>query len=201
MDIKLDKPWYLLPTIALNGKRKYSMNNLEIIDVFAVYGDGCNIGIGSLIGVFENENDASKTTVGRGNVDFGGTDGGSRGNGVVVNKKAIRIEDEIYLLELNHSVKINKILREPTTGYIDGDRYFGIMVTGVSDAINFMKVVRKRTGMTLRETKTLYDKCRREGKARVEPFHDNIDNLVSKDEFVQWKQELELNGYATIDAI
>ena len=168
--------------------------NKNIIDVFAVYGDACNVGGGILIGIFEKENEALAAAVGRGNIDTGW------GNGNVVKKKAIKIDDEVYLLELDHSVKINHVLKERFDTPIE-QYSFGIIVTDIKSAINFMKVVRKRTGMTLMEVKNICDDYIANGKAKIEPFHNSIDSTVTKETFLEWKQEMELNNYAKIEAI
>lgn len=173
------------------------INNPNIINVFAVYGDSCNIGIGTLIGIFERENDACKAAIGRGEYDVTATDYG-RKTGTVIPKKAIKINDEIYLLELEYPVKLNTILREPPNPL--EDLSFGIRVVNIKDPINFMRVIRKNTGMSLREAKTVVDNYNKYGKAKIEPFHDNLDSTVTKDQFQKWKQEIELNNYAEIEA-
>lgn len=183
------------------NNNNYNSHNLNIIDVFAVYGDDCNIGKGTLIGIFERANDASKATIGRGSIESAGVcDGESRHNGIVINKKAIKVGEEVYLLELDHAVKINQIVR-PYPKNFNEQPDFGIVVIEIKNTIEFMKVVRKRTGMDLIEVKHVVDNYHKNGKAKIEPFHNNIDSTVSKEEFIQWKQEFELNNYAKIEAI
>jgi hypothetical protein len=156
------------------------MDDLKIIDVFAVYGDFGNIGGGCLIGIFEDKNQAEKASNGRGSLDCGG-------DGKVLNRKAIKVNNnEFYLLELDFPIKANivlynKVLSETT---------FKVKVVGIKDAIRFMRFIRSKTEMSFKEVKELTDKVRKYGEAIVEPFHNNLNNAIFKEEFIRWKQEL-----------
>jgi ribosomal protein L7/L12 len=184
------------------------MDEVSLIDVFAVYGDYGNIGDGILIGVFENENLALKAALGRGNMDCRPTSlpNGHSNDGNIVKKKAVKVNDEVYLLEVSHLVKLNTVLTvnkrvswcvpEETTPYFK----VKLIDVGINKQIEFMKFVRCKTGMSLVEVKNVYNRFREKGSAVIEPFHFNLDSEITKEEFVQWQQELELRGIAKIEA-
>ena len=167
------------------------MSEIEIIDVFAVYVDYGNVGDADLIGVFSARPSANRAAERRGSLD-------GAGNGRVEERKGIKIGDEVYLLELNFPIKLNAVVRPDPREF---EVFYGILVTSINNHLEFMKVVRKRTGMGLKEVKDLVDRFRDKGKARIEPFHDNISCKISREEFIEWKQELEMNNFATIEAI
>ena len=164
------------------------MCNLDIIDVFAVYGDYGNVGSGSLIGVFEDEGDACEAAKGRGSLDCGG-------DGSVHKRKGVRSGEEVYLLETDSPVGLNAVARPDPRQRCS----FGIVVTSVSDLVKFIQIVRRRTGMSLQEAKRLYDAVARSGRAVVEPFSGGRSPEVTLVGFMEWKTELK--GIATVEAI
>lgn len=167
------------------------MGETNIIDVYAVYGDSGNVGSGCLIGVFTEEKLATSAAVGRGNLDCGG-------DGDVQKRKAVQCGDEIYLLELDFSIRTNVILKADPRNY--SQYRFCLYVKSINKPIDFMRVVRRKTGMTLAEVRAVYKKFQDTGEAKIEPFHDWIDATVHKEDIPLWKQELELNNIATIEA-
>jgi len=169
-----------------------NQNMNQIIDVLAVYGDYGNVGNGHLIGVFTERNQAEKAAKGRGSLDCGG-------DGRIEERKAIReVTGEVHLLELNFPIMCNTVVLPDPRHYVCD---FCIMVTSVLKPIDFIRAVRRRTGMGLKEAKDVSDKAKTLGRAKIEPFHNNLYSMVSKEEFNEWKQELELNNIATIEAI
>ena len=184
------------------------MDDLKLIDVFAVYGDSVNIGRGKLIGVYQEEKHAKKAIVGRGSLDCASLPyervSGERGNATIEKKKAIKINEEIYLLEIDHLVKLNIELiadrRVSTCIWEEPKIYFKVKVIYVSDPIEFMKFIREKTGMSFIEVKQVCDKARKTHNAIVEPMHNALDNQISKEEFQNWKQELGLRQIAEIEA-
>lgn len=76
---------------------------MNIVDVFAVYGDFGNAGGGILIGVFDDIKQAEKAAEGRGSLDCGG-------DGHIIERKAIQDNKDFYLLELDFPISINKEL-------------------------------------------------------------------------------------------
>jgi hypothetical protein len=157
------------------------MTNLNIVDVFAVYGDFGNIGNGCLIGVFDNKDMAESAAKDRGSLDCGG-------NGHIENRKGIKDEDTIYLIE--SCSLVNSIIKplEPESKIF----YYNILVTNIIDPVKFLWTLRSRTGADLSTAKQFRNKFRRLGKLKV-------DKIVSSDEFADWKKELK--NIAVIEAV
>jgi ribosomal protein L7/L12 len=185
------------------------MNDLKLIDVFAVYGDSENANRGMLIGVYEEEEHANIAVIGRGCVNNSNVPyaiaSGERGNGTIEKKKAIKINNEIYLLEVDHLIKLNtELIADKRVSSCIGEEkqtYFKVKLTYVGEIIELMKFIRVETGMDLLEVKRICDKARIEGSAMIEPFHGNLNNEITKEEFIRWKQELELRQIAKIEAV
>lgn len=186
------------------------MNDLKdakLIDVFAVYGDSVNVGKGMLIGVYEEEKHADIAVIGRGCLDNASLPyvrpAGERGQGTIEKKKAIKVNDEIYLLEVNHLIKLNTELiankRVSCCVWEEPIVYFGVKVVDVHKPIEFMRFIRTKTGMSYSEVKNIHDKFKKNGSVIVEPFHYNLHNEITKEEFVLWKKELE--NVAVLEAI
>jgi ribosomal protein L7/L12 len=162
---------------------------MNMVDVFAVYGDFGNFGDGTLIGVFDNIKEAEKSAKGRGSLDCGG-------DGHIKERKAIQDGEEFYLLELNFPISINKEL-SPDPRY--KEESYSIVVTRINNSVEFMKILRKRTGISLRETKDFMDTFYAYGKAKIQPCKSSFDGTFSKDEAMSWKQEVELNDVAKLE--
>jgi len=163
---------------------------MEIIDVFAVYGDFGNCDFkGTLIGIFDNAAQAEKISKGRGSLDCGG-------NAIIVDKKAIRDGDDIYLMELNFPTSINKELT-PNPRYISEE--YSIIVTDVKEKIEFMRLIRRMTGMSLLETKGVMDTFYSKGEAVIPPNRESLNGKFSKEDAIRWKQEAELRGIARLE--
>jgi hypothetical protein len=166
--------------------------SIDLYDVYVVYGDGVNVG-SSLLGVFSTETQAIKCAQGRGNLDTG------TGDGYVEKHKCIKDGDKIYLLALDFPIDCDKILvpdpRKMQTSY-------KILIKNVdpSKAIDFLKVFRKRTGMSLKESKDFLDYVRAEGVAEIPSNSTNLNAWYDEKDVLDWKQELELNGIATVEA-
>ena len=112
---------------------------MKIINVFAVYGDYGNAGGGSLIGVFDSIERAETSAKGRGSLDCGG-------DGQVVDRRAIQDGKDFYLLALNCPISMNEELI-PDTRY--NSESHSIVVTEINDTIEFIKLFRKNTKMSL----------------------------------------------------
>jgi ribosomal protein L7/L12 len=142
-----------------------------------------------IIGIFEVRNMAESAAKGRGNLDCGG-------DGKIEERKGVRDGDKVYLLELDYPIKCNMVVNKDPRN----EKYtYGIMVTEVTNPISFMRIVRRRTEMGLKEVKDLYDNVKANGKFPIKNMPNNINEIFTKEEFGEWKQELL--GIATIEAI
>jgi hypothetical protein len=162
---------------------------MNIVNVFAVYGDFGNFGDGTLIGVFDDINQAEKAAKGRGSLDCGG-------DGHIKERKAIQDGKDFYLLELNFAISINK---ELSTNPRDREESYSVVVTKVNNSLEFMRILRRRTGMSIRETKEFMDTFYAYGQAKIQPCTSYFDGTFSKDEAISWKQEVELNDVARLE--
>jgi len=160
---------------------------MNIIDVYAVYGDFGNFGSGNLIGIFDSIKQAEKVAKGRGSLDCGG-------DGKVVERRAIQDGKDFYLLELNFPILMNKDIN-PDPRCESGS--YSIIVTKINNSLEFMKLFRKKTCLSLLETKRFMDTFHQYGKAQIPnpPF----DNTHLKEDAILWKQEAELNDIAKLE--
>lgn len=142
-----------------------------------------------LLGVFTDENKAKKAAIGRGNLDCGG-------DGVVLKRKGMINDGEAYLFELDFPIKCDEIVSaDPRVVY----KTFHIKVCDIYSPIDFMRILRKRTGWSLQETKYFYDDVKNNGGSIIESTHRNINGTVDDKEFLEWKQEMV--GYASLEAV
>ena len=172
--------------------------NLEIVDVYAAYGDYGSVGEGSLIGVFSDENKAFKAVKGRGNIDMGGVDGN------VVKSKALIDKEKLYLLALPFAISIDTVVTPDPSK--NGNTFeitdsYSIVISEVNSlkAIEFMRIIRRRTGCSLKHGKEFLDKIRNQGSAEIYGNSMNLSAIYSKEEAMDWKQELELNNVAKVE--
>jgi len=165
------------------------MNEMKIIDVFAVYGDYGNIGSGNLIGIFTNEVKALAAAKGRGSLDCGG-------DGRIEKRLGIKLGEKINLLELGFFVTLDTVV-SPDPRYIVES--WTIRITSVKKPIDFMVVYRRRTGCALKDAKAFMNLARSDGGATLDITPTNLMACYSKEEALEWKQELEMNGIATVD--
>ena len=78
----------------------------KLIDVFVVRGDFGNIGDGAVLGVSSSENQAKKSAIGRGSLDY-------VGDGLVEKRKAIQFSDKtINVLSFDSGVAYDTVLIE-----------------------------------------------------------------------------------------
>lgn len=162
---------------------------MEIIDVFAVYGDFGNFGSGTLIGIFDNIEQAKKTSKGRGSLDCGG-------DAEIQERRAIKDGSDLYLLELNFPVSVNaELCPDPRHQH----ESYRIIITEINDTIEFMQCFRKKTNLSLRETRKFMDLFNKYGKAQVPKNPLSFDGTYSKEAAMSWKQEMELNNVAKLE--
>jgi len=157
------------------------MADLNIIGVFAVYGDYGNFGDGCLIGIFDDRKMAELAAKNRGSLDCGG-------DGQVKEKKGIKDGNNIHLIE--SSSLINSVIIPPRSEF--KPYWYNIVVTNIIDSLKFMFVLRRLTGMSLLDCKLFVNDCRSKGKLEVK-------HSVTLEQFDQLK--LELNKIAAIEAM
>lgn len=170
----------------------HGISELSIIDVFAVVGDFGNCGDGSLLGVFTDENKAISASKGRGSLDCGG-------DGRVESRKAIKYQDgKVNLLALDFPISLNTIV---TPNPRDGNYKFKIKLSNVKQPIQFMTILRRRTGMSLKDVKEFTDAARSLEGAIVGSNSVNLSGIYTKEEAFEFKQEFELNNVATVEVL
>ena len=164
---------------------------MNIVDVYAVYGDYGNVGDGTLIGIFDNIQQAERVSQGRGSLDCGG-------DGQVVERRAIQDGKDFYLLELNFPISINTDINPNVRC---SDVSYSIVITEINNVIEFMKLFRRKTAMSLRETKKIMDEFRQCGKVQLPASPLSVSGTYDKDDAISWKQEAELNNIAKVELV
>tara|TARA_R110000824_G_scaffold12226_7_gene53678 strand:- start:74151 stop:74660 length:510 start_codon:yes stop_codon:yes gene_type:complete len=163
-----------------------------IIKVFAAYGDYHQVGGGSLLGVFREESSANDAVKGRGSLDCGG-------DGNVEERSAMILSNgKINLLDLDFFIELDKVVT-PNPRYVSVE--FDIKIKDIKKPIDFMVVYRRKTGCLLKEAKDFADKVRENGEASLSENQNNFSALYEKEDVVSWKEELELNDIATVEAV
>lgn len=157
------------------------MADLNIIDVFAVYGDYGNIGNGRLIGFFDDNKMAELAAKNRGSLDCGG-------DGQVIKRKGIKNGNDVYLIE--SFSPINSVIIPPRTEL--EPYWYSVMVTDIIDSLKFMFVLRRVTGMSLLGCKQFVNDFRSKGKLELK-------HPITSEQFKRLKSELNL--IAVIEAI
>lgn len=150
--------------------------NEQLVDIFVVKGDYGNAGGGALIGVFTDEEVATRAARGRGSMDCGG-------DGRVSPRKALEVDGSYYLLDEQSQapITVNTILREREGDYIDYDVY--LKSADSTKKIDIVRTLRTLTGFGLRDA-----------LSAVENVPHLIKKGVSKEEALRTKMAMEYAG-------
>ncbi len=156
---------------------------MNIIDVFAVYGDFGNFGEGVLIGIFDNREAAEQAAKGRGSLDCGG-------DGKIKEKKAIQDGEKIYLLKYEEPVSINEIV---TPDPRMKEELFAVVIKEIKGRTQFMKILRKHTSMSVGDVKIFMDEL------KDSPKDTPWDFAFSRQQAEAFKKEVETDNTAVVE--
>jgi hypothetical protein len=147
---------------------------MEVFDIYAVYGDFGNVGNGPLLGIYENEADAQKASIGRGSKDCGG-------NGEVVKKLCVKIDDRnVYLIETPNTFPLNTVLIEKET-FEDDDPLVQVRVKTIMDRFQFMKIAKESCGLNNKQVNSILraiDKGDQPLPLRKSPAKSEFCNII-----------------------